>query len=283
MIVVLRCGVAVMAAQCRDRAPWWLYENDAERQPRRPARRDRAHNYVAIVLFIIVVQSRHHRATSPQPPPSVAARGACRLSSIAMAAVTSSSAASRARSLSAGRAPGNPMSPWPLRPKFGENRPPSRGRVVPRHVVLVARARGAVRSSAAVISVEKPMTAPCTRGCAARLVEDHADLPPPPPQPPALAAVAARAFVAVTHAEVTAICTQAAIHAQQQQQRHADAPAGGGGATAADDDSRSGGGASRLRRETRDESEDEAAKRAFAGGGSAEKRLRTRSRQSQRD
>ena len=80
MIVVLRCGVAVMAAQCRDRAPWWLYENDAERQPRRPARRDRAHDYVAITLFIIVVHSRHHRATSPPPPPSVAARGACRLS-----------------------------------------------------------------------------------------------------------------------------------------------------------------------------------------------------------
>ena len=211
MIVVLRCGVAVMAAQCRDRAPWWLYESDAERQPRRPARRDRAHDYVAIALSIIVVHSRHHRATSPQSPPSVAARGACRLSSrltspIAMAAVTSSSAASRARSLSAGRAPGNPVSPWPLRPKFGENRPPSRGRVVPRHVVLVARARGAVCSSAAVISVEKPMTAPCTRRCAARLVEDHAGLPPSPPQPPALAAVArsaaraARAFVAVTHA-----------------------------------------------------------------------------------
>ena len=33
MIVVLRCGVAVMAARCRDRAPWWLYESDAERQP----------------------------------------------------------------------------------------------------------------------------------------------------------------------------------------------------------------------------------------------------------
>ena len=25
MTVVLRCDVAVMAAQCRDRAPWWLY------------------------------------------------------------------------------------------------------------------------------------------------------------------------------------------------------------------------------------------------------------------
>ena len=33
MIVVLRCGVSVMAARCRDRAPWWLYESDAERKP----------------------------------------------------------------------------------------------------------------------------------------------------------------------------------------------------------------------------------------------------------
>ena len=102
MIVVLRCGVAVMAARCRDRAPWWLHESDAERKPRRLARRDRAQYYVAITLFIAVVQSRHHRATSPQPPPSVAARGAYHLSSrltspIAMAAVNSSSPASRAR------------------------------------------------------------------------------------------------------------------------------------------------------------------------------------------
>ena len=129
------------------------------------------------------------------------------------------------------------MSSWPLRPKLGETRPPSRDRVVPRHAVLVACALGAVRSSAAVISVEEPVTAPRPRARAALLVEDHAGLPPSPPQPPALAAVArsaaraARAFVAVAHAEVTAICTQAAIHAQQQQ-RHADAPAGGGGATA---------------------------------------------------
>ena len=46
MIVVLRCGVAVMAAWCRDRAPWWLYESDSERQPRRLAHRDRAHQYI---------------------------------------------------------------------------------------------------------------------------------------------------------------------------------------------------------------------------------------------
>ena len=46
MIVVLRCGVAVMAARCRDRAPWWLYESDAERQPWRLAHRDRAYQYV---------------------------------------------------------------------------------------------------------------------------------------------------------------------------------------------------------------------------------------------
>ena len=45
MIVVLQCGVAVMAARCRDRAPWWLYESDAERQPWRLAHRDRAHQY----------------------------------------------------------------------------------------------------------------------------------------------------------------------------------------------------------------------------------------------